>query len=76
MRVLVDTNVLVASLTDEPSRGTVATEFLNGEHEYCTSLLNLMELRSVMTKKKRSEQDRVEEVLDDPSTKLTCTHPK
>jgi predicted nucleic acid-binding protein len=65
MRVLVDTNVLVASLTDEPSRGAVATDFLNGEHEYCTSLLNLMELRSVMTKKKRSEQERVEEVLDD-----------
>lgn len=65
MRILVDTNVFVASLTDEPSRGTVATEFLNGEHEYCTSLLNLMEIRSVMTKKKRSEQDRIEEVLDD-----------
>jgi len=29
-----DTNVLIASLTDEPDRGNVATEFLNREHEY------------------------------------------
>ena len=65
MKVFVDTNVFIASLTDEPGRGDVATELLNQNHEFCTSILNLMEIRSVMTKKKRVEQERVEEVLSD-----------
>lgn len=65
MKVLVDTNVFVASLTDEPGRGDVATELLNQDHDFCTSILNLMEIRSVLTKKKRVEQDRVEDVLSD-----------
>ena len=65
MKVLVDTNVFVASLTDEPARGDVATELLNQNHDFCTSILNLMEIRSVLTKKKRVEQERVEDVLSD-----------
>jgi predicted nucleic acid-binding protein len=65
MKLFVDTNVLVASLTDEPARGDVATELLNEDHEFCTSILNLMEVRSVMTKKKQVEQDRVEDVISD-----------
>lgn len=65
MKAFVDTNVFVASLTEEPGRGEVATEFLNQDHDFCTSILNLMEIRSVMTKKKRVEQDHVEAVLDD-----------
>ena len=65
MKAFVDTNVFVASLIEEPGRGDVATEFLNGNHDFCTSILNLMEIRSVMTKKKQTEQDRVESVLDD-----------
>ena len=65
MKVLVDTNVFIASLTDEPARGDVATDFLNEEHDFCTSILNLMEIRSVMTKKKQVKQERVEDVLSD-----------
>lgn len=65
MNVLVDTNVFVASLTDEPARGDIATELLNQDYDFCTSILNLMEIRSVMTKKKQVEQDRVEDVLSD-----------
>ncbi|RJX49296.1 type II toxin-antitoxin system VapC family toxin, partial [Halonotius pteroides] len=65
MKVFVDTNVFIASITDEPGRGDVATELLNGNHDFCTSILNLMEIRSVLTKKKRVEQERVEEVLAD-----------
>ncbi|SDZ86881.1 Predicted nucleic acid-binding protein, contains PIN domain [Haloplanus vescus] len=65
MKVFVDTNVFVASLTDEPGRGDVATELLNESHEFCTSILNLMEIRSVLAKKKRVEQERVEEILTD-----------
>ncbi|MFC7130167.1 type II toxin-antitoxin system VapC family toxin [Haloferax chudinovii] len=58
-------NVFIASLTDEPGRGEIATQLLNENHEFCTSILNLMEIRSVMTKKKRVEQSRVESVLSD-----------
>ena len=65
MKVFADTNVFTASITDEPSRGDVATELLNEDHDFCTSILNLMEIRSVLTKKKRVEQERVEEVLAD-----------
>ncbi|WP_436910411.1 type II toxin-antitoxin system VapC family toxin [Halosimplex marinum] len=65
MTVLVDSNVFVASVTDEPSRGDVATELLNQDFEFCTSILNLMEIRSVLTKKKRTEQEAVEDVLED-----------
>lgn len=65
MKLFVDTNVFVASLADEPKRGSVATEFLNESYEFCTSILNLMEIRSVLAKKKRVEQDRVEEIVAD-----------
>jgi putative PIN family toxin of toxin-antitoxin system len=65
MKLFIDTNVFIASLTDEPGRGEIATQLLNEDHEFCTSILNLMEIRSVMTKKKRIEQDRVEAVLSD-----------
>ncbi|GAB6878245.1 hypothetical protein JCM17823_05190 [Halorubrum gandharaense] len=73
MKVFVDTNVFVASLTDEPGRGDVATELLNGSYEFCTSILNLMEIRSVLTKKKRVEQERVEEVLTDVYGRRRCS---
>jgi predicted nucleic acid-binding protein len=46
-------------------RGETATRLLNRDEEFCTSILNLMEIRSVLTKKKRVEQDRVEGVLSD-----------
>ncbi|OYR61273.1 type II toxin-antitoxin system VapC family toxin [Halorubrum ezzemoulense] len=65
MKAFVDTNVFIASITDEPGRGDVATELLNENHDFCTSILNLMEIRPVLTKKKRVEQERVEEVLAD-----------
>lgn len=76
MKVLVDTNVFIASLTEEPARGDVATEFLNQDHDFCTSILNLMEIRSVMTKKKRVEQDRVEDVLSDIYTQVDISAPE
>lgn len=65
MKVFVDTNVFIASLTSEPERGDTATELLNSDHEFCTSILNLMELRAAMTKKKGVEQRIVEDVIDD-----------
>jgi predicted nucleic acid-binding protein len=65
MKVFVDTNVFIASLTSEPERGVAATELLNYDHEFYTSILNLMELRAAMTKKKEVEQQVVEGVIDD-----------
>jgi len=65
MRVFVDTHVSIASLTDEPGRGEEATAFLNEPHEFVTSILNLMELRTVLAKKKEIEQERVEAIIQD-----------
>lgn len=64
-RLFLDTNVFVASLTAEPERGDVATKVLDLNADYLTGLLNLMELRTVLTKKKGIEQDRVEPVIRD-----------
>lgn len=75
MRVLVDTNVFVAAVTDEPERGPQAVEFLNASHGFATSLLNLMELRTVMTKKKRVEQPEVERVIEDIRSRIDVYAP-
>lgn len=62
MRLLVDANVLVAALVEE-EHGP-ATELLNGDHEFCAALLSLMEVRTVLTKKKRVEQSEAERIVD------------
>ncbi|MFB6179822.1 MAG: type II toxin-antitoxin system VapC family toxin [Halorientalis sp.] len=76
MRVFVDTNIFVASLTDEPGRGETATALLDRDDEFLTSVLNLMELRTVLTKKKRIEQERVESTLDDIADNVTICAPE
>ena len=76
MKVFVDTNVFIASLTDEPARGDTATQLLNEDHEFCTSILNLMEMRSVMTKKKQVEQHRVEDVISDIYSRVDIYAPE
>lgn len=63
-RIFLDTNILVASLTNEPNRGEKAKELMNSEYEFYTSLLNLLELRGVLTKKKRIEQEQVEMAIE------------
>lgn len=65
MTVFVDTNVFIASTTAEPGKGVIARDFLNLDLEFTTSLLNLMELRSVLAKKKRIDQPAVEETIAD-----------
>lgn len=65
MRVFVDTNVFIASTVDEPGRGDLASEFLNQDFEYCTTIFNTMEFRTALAKKKQVEQERVEERLVD-----------
>lgn len=63
--VLLDSNIFIASLTNEPYRGEEATDFLNQNQNFSTSILNLMEIRTVLAKKKQIEGDRVERVLQD-----------
>ena len=75
MKLFIDSNVFVASLTDEPQRGEAATRLLNRNDEFCTSILNLMEIRSVLTKKKHVEQERVEGVLSDIYTEVEIYAP-
>lgn len=67
MRLFLDTNVFVASLTDEPGRGEFATRLLDrtDEYELHTSLLNLMEIRTVLTKKKSADLEAANDAIDE-----------
>lgn len=65
MQLFIDTNIFVAALTDEPGRGDVATALLDSDHELYTSLLNLMELRTVLAKKKQQDAAVVTKTLGD-----------
>lgn len=65
MRIFVDTNVLIAAVTDEEKNGEIASRLLNSDAEFLTSLLNLMELRTVLTKKERMEQGRAEQIQEE-----------
>lgn len=65
MTAFVDTNIFIASSTAEPNRGAVAREFLNLDIEFATSLVNLMELRTTLTKKKQISQPAVEDTIGD-----------
>lgn len=64
MTLFVDTNVLIAATVGEPNRGDIARDLLDTDHEFATTLFNVMEFRTVLTKKKTFEQDRVEELID------------
>lgn len=75
MRVFVDTNVFIASLTDEPERGEEATAFLNEPTEFVTSIRNLVELRTVLAKKKNVERERVESIIVDIRNTIAICQP-
>ena len=66
--------MLIASATAEGDRGDVATDVLDLDAEYYTALLNLMEVRTVLTKKKHIEQDRVEPVIKDIEERTTVVY--
>ncbi|MFC6723525.1 type II toxin-antitoxin system VapC family toxin [Halobium palmae] len=73
MPIFLDTNVFIASLTEEPDRGDVATELMNCDIDFYTSDLNLMELRTVLTKKKRVGQPEAEAIIDDIQDRVKIT---
>ena len=74
MRCFADTNVLVAVLTKDDDRADDAIAVLN-HHETQTSVLNLMELRSVLAKKKQFERERVEKIETRIINRATITFP-
>jgi predicted nucleic acid-binding protein len=62
MKLFVDSNVFVAVVTDDTDRSDVARELLNSDHEFYSSIYNVMEVRNVLATKYHFERDRIEEV--------------
>lgn len=75
MRLFLDTNVIVAAVTKDTERSDTAVRALNEFDETYTSVLNLMELRTVLTKKKQFERERVEQIERRISSRTTVTFP-
>jgi predicted nucleic acid-binding protein len=75
MRVLLDTNVLVAAVTRDTDRSDEAIELLDQADDPLVSVLSLMELRSVLSKKKRFERDRIEAIEKRITSRMTVTFP-
>jgi predicted nucleic acid-binding protein len=69
-RLFLDTNVFVAILDEEPEQEETARELLNADYEFYTSLLNLLELRTVLVKHKRWEQERAERIIEGISERI------
>lgn len=60
MKILVDTNIFIALIENSPG-AKVANRLLNvRHHEIGTGTLNLLEIRTVLTKKKSKSQRKVE----------------
>jgi predicted nucleic acid-binding protein len=74
MRCFADTNVLVAVVTEDDDHADAAIAVLN-DHEMYTSVLNLMELRSVLAKKKQFDREHVERIEDRIVGRATVTFP-
>lgn len=69
-RLFLDTNIFVAILDEEPEQEELARELLNSDYEFYTSLLNLLELRTVLVKHKHWEQERAEEIVEGISGRI------
>ena len=75
MTLLFDTNVLVAAVTRDTGHSDTAVELLNQADETYVSLLNLMELRTVLSKKKGFERDRIEQIENRITSRTTVLFP-
>ena len=75
MKILLDTNVLVAAVTRDTDRSDEAIELLDQVDDPLVSVLSLMELRSVLSKKKRFERDRIDDIEDRITSRMTVTFP-
>ena len=75
MKLLLDTNILVAAVTFDTERSDDAIKLLNESDETYVSVLNLMELRSVLTKKKQFERNRIDQIENRITSRTTVTFP-
>ena len=75
MSVFLDTNVLVAAVTADTERSDTAVDLLNSADDSYVSVLNLMELRSVLAKKKQIERDRITQIENRITSRTTVTFP-
>jgi predicted nucleic acid-binding protein len=75
MKLLLDTNILVAAVTRDTDRSEIAVELLNETDEVYVSVLSLMELRSVLSKKKQFERNRIEQIENRITSRTTITFP-
>ncbi len=75
MTLLLDTNVLVAAVTRDTEHSDIAVELLNETDETYVSLLNLMELRTVLSKKKGFERDRIDQIESRITSRTTVLFP-
>jgi len=73
MKLLLDTNILVAAVTDDSERSGAAVELLNEADEVYVSVLSLMELRSVLSKKKRFDRNRIDRIEARITARATIT---
>ncbi|MCG1003496.1 MULTISPECIES: PIN domain-containing protein [Halobacterium] len=73
MKLLLDTNVLIAAVTRDTERSDEAVELLNEADDTFVSVLSLMELRSVLTKKKQFERDRIDQIENRIASRATVT---
>lgn len=73
MKLFLDTNILVAAVTDDTDRSEQAIELLDESDELFVSVLSLMELRSVLTKKKQFERDRIEQIENRITSRATIS---
>lgn len=75
MTYFLDTNVIVAAVTRDTDRSKTAVRALNDLEDSYTSVLNLMELRTVLTKKKQFDRDRVEQIEQRVRSRTEVTFP-
>lgn len=75
MAVFFDTNLFVAVVTDDHDRSDEAVKLLNEVDEGYTSILNVMELRSVLAKKKAFDKRHIEAIEDKLVKRTTIIFP-
>lgn len=75
MNAFFDTNVLVAAVTNDTDRSDTAVRILNECTQGFTSILNVMDLRSVLAKKKAFKQERINRIEDQLVGKTTVVFP-
>lgn len=64
MKIFVDTNIFISAIENSKNVKTSQTLLNSREHEIGTGLLNLMEIRTVLTKKKHRPQKDVDRVIE------------